>query len=124
MNLKILYLFSFLFFAFTQHVTCQKNTDETIVDYVNEYIKRVNKNLELTKLEKGKLFKLKETYYKKYLFVEHKYKNHSKLDDQRIKVNLAYSKSVVQEFGKKRGIEILEASKILAGTYSVKTNVN
>jgi hypothetical protein len=47
------------------------------------------------------------------LFIESKYKNHSKLNDERLKFNIEYSQSVVEEFGKQKGIEILEASKYL-----------
>jgi hypothetical protein len=41
-----------------------------------------------------------------------------------LKVNIEFSKLVVQEFGKQKGLQILEASKIVMGTYLIKTKPN
>lgn len=87
---------------------------------INKYISRINSKVILSDDEKDKLFQLKEKHTDKILKTEKKYKNHTKLKDEILKLNAEYSEFIVKEFGKKRGVEILEAARILQGAYSIK----
>lgn len=85
------------------------------------YIDIINKNIYLTKLENEKLFALKKNLTKKLKLVEDKYKNHFKLNDEILKLKIEFSKLVVEEFGKQKGLQIIELSKIIKGSYSIKS---
>ena len=94
-----------------------KNTEKK--DSTEEYVNRITNNISLTKEEKTKLYKLRKEYDLKTIKVNNIYKNHTKLNEERLKINVEYSEMIVKKFGKKRGIEILEASKVLKGFYLV-----
>jgi len=95
-----------------------KNSNKKEV--INKYIARINSKVILSDEEKNKLFLLKEKHTDKVLKTEKKYKNHAKLKDEILKLNAEYSEFVVKEFGKKRGVEILEAARTLKGAYLIK----
>jgi hypothetical protein len=116
MNLRIIF---FIFFLIVGKSYCQNNKEIKIEISVKNYLDRINQNMTLTKLEKEKLFTFKKNHLQKLSFVENKYKNHAKLSDEMLKINIGYKKSIVIEFGKKRGLQILEASKVLKGSYFV-----
>lgn len=117
MNLRIIL---FIFFLIVGKSYCQNNKEIKIEISVKNYLDRINQNMTLTKLEKEKLFTFKKNHLQKLSFVENKYKNHAKLSDEMLKINIGYKKSIVIEFGKKRGVQILEASKVLKGSYFVE----
>lgn len=115
--------FFFLIFVFfiVGKAYCQDNNEKKIDISTQSYIDRINKNIYLTKLENEKLFALKKNLTKKLKLVEDKYKNHFKLNDEILKLKIEFSKLVVEEFGKQKGLQIIELSKIIKGSYSIKS---
>jgi DNA repair exonuclease SbcCD nuclease subunit len=122
MSLKVVFVI-FVFFIVAKTYS-QDNQEKKINITIQTYLARINDNIYLTKTENEKLFILKRNQTKNLKLVEDKYKNHFKLNDEILKVNIEFSKLVVQEFGKQKGLQILEASKIVMGTYLIKTKPN
>jgi len=122
MSLKVVFVI-FVFFIVAKTYS-QDNQEKKINITIQTYLARINDNIYLTKTENEKLFILKRNQTKNLKLVEDKYKNHFKLNDEILKVNIEFSKLVVKEFGKQKGLQILEASKIVMGTYLIKTKPN
>ena len=66
----------------------------------------------LSKEEKDKIYELKKTHTISFWEVAKKFKDQPELNDKKTKVSKAFSQSIVKEFGRKRGFEILKASRV------------
>lgn len=65
----------------------------------------------MTSEEKVKLFDLKCVHVSQYFNTDVAYQNKSELAKKRQEVNLSFQKSVIDSFGKNRGLEILKAAR-------------
>jgi methyl coenzyme M reductase beta subunit len=99
-----------LFMGFT--AMAQDNMDNRIENNVNAYIEKVESNIKLTDEEKTKIFELKKVHTISFWEVSEKFKGKPELSDEKTKVSKAFSESLIKEFGRERGLEILKASRV------------
>jgi hypothetical protein len=90
----------------------QTNREKRVENNVKAYVDRVEGNIKLIDEEKTKLFELKKEHTISFWEVAKKFKDQPELKDEKTKVSKAFSQSIVKEFGRKRGFEILKASRV------------
>jgi len=109
MKKTILFLF---LAAMSSSLFSQTNYDKRVENNVNAYIERVENNITLSKEEKEKIFDLKKVHTINFWKVTEELKDKPTLDEERKKVGKAFSSAMIEEFGRKRGLEILKASRV------------
>jgi hypothetical protein len=108
---KQIVLFFLGVFAFTT-IGAQDHYEKRVAKNVTSYIERIENNIKLSKEEKDKIYELKKTHTISFWEVAKKFKEQPELKDEKTKVSKALSQSIVKEFGRKRGVEILKASRV------------
>ncbi|MGY8939132.1 MAG: hypothetical protein ACKVK4_04055 [Flavobacteriales bacterium] len=90
----------------------QNNMDKRVENNVKAYIERIEGNITLTIEEKTKLFDLKKEHTIGFWKINEEFKDKPELQEERVKLNKEFSEKIVKEFGRKRGVEILKASRV------------
>lgn len=109
MKKSILFTFFFVFFAFT--AIAQELPEKKVIERTNVFVDRLVKNLpDLTETEKTKFFEFKKAQIISLHKVQIEYKDKPEYDTKFKEVLMSFQKSVKDEFGIKRGSEMIQAS--------------
>lgn len=126
MKITISFLVIILVLLFSIPIQGQSKSKEGISNLetsIKDYIRTIDKSINLSEKEEEQLYAIKKSNDIKSMNIEQKFKDHVRLNEERLKLNIEFSKSIVEKFGKKRGFEILEATKVLKASYFVN-NIN
>jgi hypothetical protein len=99
-------------FSMALSISAQDNYEKRVENNVNSYIERIEKTIELTKEEKTKLYNIKKVHTVDFWKVTADFKDKPELAEEKQKISKTYSKSIIETFGRKRGLEILKASRV------------
>lgn len=100
------------FFTMAVSVSAQSNYEKRVDDNVNAYLERIEDNIKLTPDEKNKIYKLKKTHTEEYWKATEEFKEKPELAEEKEKVSKIFSQGIITTFGRKRGLEILKASRV------------
>ena len=92
--------------------SAQNNEDKRLKVNVERYLERVEANTTLTPKERAKVFEIKSEHTRSIWAMDKEFEGNEEQKDERKKeINKAFTKSLIDAFGRDRGIEIARAAQ-------------